>query len=222
MRRVVAYCCVLIAVVALPAYGQQRVDAEARLRAAVPYTQMLPAFPDMTLQEYNAAVREVAGKRVGIPTQPLATVPRVSPRITSSPPSLRGADGTYLGVLSNNQYDPNSVSNPYGKYGSPYSPSSVNNPYGKYGSPYSPYSTTNPYATKAPKIVSPYLGRLSANPYASDSTSNPYGKYGSPYSPSSINNPYSPYGSPYSPSSVTNPYAISPLAPLALPSPYTR
>jgi len=37
--------------------------------------------------------------------------------------------GEYLGNLNSNPYDPNSVSNPYGKYGSPYSEDSVNNPY---------------------------------------------------------------------------------------------
>lgn len=63
--------------------------------------------------------------------------------------------GVYLGKLSANPYDQDSISNPYGKYGSPYSQNSVNNPYGTYGSPYSPYSATNPYATSAPVIVAP-------------------------------------------------------------------
>lgn len=40
-----------------------------------------------------------------------------------------GADGKYEGNLNDNQFDPNSVSNPYGRYGSQYSPDSVNNPY---------------------------------------------------------------------------------------------
>ena len=56
-------------------------------------------------------------------------------------------DGTYLGELSANQFDPNSTSNPYGKYGSEYSPTSINNPYGKYGSEYSSQSPNNPYST---------------------------------------------------------------------------
>src|SRR5688572_7474890 len=60
--------------------------------------------------------------------------------------------GKYLGNLSSNPYDPNSTSNPYGKYGSEYSPDSVNNPYGKYGSPYSPDSAKNPYAPNPPAI----------------------------------------------------------------------
>ncbi len=49
-----------------------------------------------------------------------------------------------LGELSANPYDPDSTSNPYGRYGSPFSPDSINNPYGA-GSPYSPSSPTNPY-----------------------------------------------------------------------------
>ena len=39
------------------------------------------------------------------------------------------ATGKYLGNLNGNQYDPNSVNNPYGQYGSRYSPDSINNPY---------------------------------------------------------------------------------------------
>jgi hypothetical protein len=58
-----------------------------------------------------------------------------------------------LGVLSSNKYDPLSVSNPYGEYGSKYSPTSINNPCGGYGSKYSPLSATNPYATAPPVIV---------------------------------------------------------------------
>ena len=63
--------------------------------------------------------------------------------------------GKYLGNLNSNRYDPNSVANPYGRYGSRYSPDSINNPYGQYGSPYSPNSARNPYATQPPVIVSP-------------------------------------------------------------------
>ena len=55
-------------------------------------------------------------------------------------PYIVSPNGTFLGNLNSNQYDPNRVSNPYGRYGSPYSPDSINNPYGTYGSPYSPNS----------------------------------------------------------------------------------
>ncbi len=70
-----------------------------------------------------------------------------------SPYLVDPSTGKYLGTLNSNQYDPNSVANPYGKFGSPYSPDSVNNPYSKWGSPYSNSSPNNPYATKSPIII---------------------------------------------------------------------
>jgi hypothetical protein len=51
-------------------------------------------------------------------------------------PKLYDNQGNYMGNFSSNKYDPNSVSNPYGKFGNRYSPSSINNPYGA-GNPYS-------------------------------------------------------------------------------------
>ena len=125
----------------------------------------------------------------------------------SGVPNIYGSGGTFLGTLNANPYDPNSISNPYGQYGSPYSPTSINNPYSTYGSSYSPSGVNNKYTTGGPTIFASdgtYLGRLNANPYDPQSVSNPYGQYGSPYSPTSINNPYSTYGSPYSPSGVRN------------------
>ncbi len=117
----------------------------------------------------------------------------------------------YLGKYSANKYDPESISNKYGQYGSKYSPQSINNPYSPYGSPYSPSSVNNPYVSGAgsPILVGEdgqYLGRLNSNKYDPESVSNPYGVYGSKYSPVSINNPYSLYGSPYSAYSVSNPH----------------
>lgn len=69
-------------------------------------------------------------------------------------PIIVSGDGKYLGKLNSNRYDPDSVSNPYGRFGSKYSSESINNRYGKYGSPYSNESATNPYATRAPRIYS--------------------------------------------------------------------
>lgn len=43
--------------------------------------------------------------------------------------SLYADDGKYLGEMNANKYDSNSISNPYGRYGSPYSSESVNNLY---------------------------------------------------------------------------------------------
>jgi hypothetical protein len=124
--------------------------------------------------------------------------------ITSS--SLVLADN-YIGQLGGNKYNSNSTSNRYSA-GSSYNPNSIRNPYGRYGSPYSNNSANNPYATDAPKLYDSqgkYRGRLSSNPYDPDSVSNPYGRYGSKYSPDSINNSYG-AGNPYNPDSPNNPY----------------
>ena len=82
--------------------------------------------------------------------RPYLVLPR-NPYATDAP-KIVAQDGTYLGKLSDNPYDPDSVANPYGRYGSPYSPTSIKNPYSTYGSPYSPQSPNNPYATQAPLL----------------------------------------------------------------------
>lgn len=69
----------------------------------------------------------------------------ISIAASAQSPRLYAPDGTYLGNLNSNPYDPNSVANPYGQYGSRFAPNSINNPYGQYGSPYSPNSVRNPY-----------------------------------------------------------------------------
>jgi hypothetical protein len=114
---------------------------------------------------------------------------------------LYAEDGTYLGKVNNNQNDPESISNPNGKYGSKNSPTSINNEAGVYGSKISLLSANNPNTAHAPNMYGTgygngptYLGKKSANPYDSRSSSNPYGRYGSQYSPTSTNNPYSVWG----------------------------
>jgi hypothetical protein len=61
-------------------------------------------------------------------------------------PRLYDSEGNYHGNLNNNQYDPDSVANPYGRYGSRYSNDSVNNPYSQSGSQYGQDSPNNPYS----------------------------------------------------------------------------
>lgn len=68
-------------------------------------------------------------------------------------PKLYSQDGKYLGKVSSNTLDPDSISNPVGRYGSPVSPDSVNNPVGRYGSSVSSESARNPLASNAPRIV---------------------------------------------------------------------
>ena len=64
---------------------------------------------------------------------------------------LYANDGTYLGN-TNNEYDSNSINNPYGKYGSKYSPDSINNSYGQYGSKYSSTSPNNKYSNSGKAV----------------------------------------------------------------------
>ena len=63
---------------------------------------------------------------------------------SANSPKLYDSQGVYHGNLNANQYDPNSVANPYDQYGSRYSPNSINNPYGA-GSQYRQDSPTDPY-----------------------------------------------------------------------------
>ncbi|HEY0104489.1 MAG TPA: hypothetical protein VGB91_00285 [Rhizomicrobium sp.] len=62
-------------------------------------------------------------------------------------PKLYDDQGNFHGNVNANPYDPNSIADPYGQYGSPYSANSVNNPYSTYGSPYSSQSPNDPYGT---------------------------------------------------------------------------
>ena len=74
--------------------------------------------------------------------------------------------------MNSNQYDLESIANPYGVYGSPYSLKSINNPYSVYGSPYSLLSPTNKYTLTAPKLFAP---RTTTTPS--------FSLYSSPYRP---------------------------------------
>lgn len=50
-------------------------------------------------------------------------------RNDSNSPKIIDQNGNYRGNLNGNIYDPNSISNRFGRYGNPYSPDSLNNPY---------------------------------------------------------------------------------------------
>jgi len=79
-------------------------------------------------------------------------------------------DGSqFLGTLSTNIYDPYSVFNRYGTYGSKYSTNSIWNQYGTYGSKYSSYGAANPYTSTPPILVynGSVVGYVTANKYLS-------------------------------------------------------
>jgi hypothetical protein len=81
-------------------------------------------------------------------TQPSTSAPSLSY------PELYSNDGkTFLGKLTTNIYDSESIYNEYGTYGSKYSANSIWNKYGTYGSEFSDESAFNDLATKPPIIV---------------------------------------------------------------------
>lgn len=107
------------------------------------------------------------------PTQP--TPPPVYKSdipIATFPLYLFSHDGkVYLGKLTTNEYESESIWNKYGDYGSKYSSTSIWNKYGDYGSKYSSTSAFNKYATSPPKIVDgngDFFGYLTASEYTVD------------------------------------------------------
>jgi hypothetical protein len=73
---------------------------------------------------------------------PFSNQSATNPYATDAP-RLYDQQKNYRGKLSAITYDPDSTSNPYGRYGSPFSPDSINNPFGA-GNPTSPSSPSNP------------------------------------------------------------------------------
>ena len=82
---------------------------------------------------------------------------------------IYASDGTFLGTITRNRFDPKSIGNQFGSYGSRYNSTSILNQYGSYGSQYSALSPFNRYTNSPPRIV--LNGRLMAyltiNPYLS-------------------------------------------------------
>lgn len=88
-------------------------------------------------------------------------------RIARCESFLIASDGQFLGKLSLNRYDIDSISYEYGLYGSIYSAISFKNQYSAYGSPYSSLSPYNPYTSTPPIIYlrGQRVGFLSKNKY---------------------------------------------------------
>jgi hypothetical protein len=63
-------------------------------------------------------------------------------QVMDNSPALYDMNGTYRGRLNVNRYDPDSISNPYGRYGNSYSPESLNNRFGA-GSRFNPAGSIN-------------------------------------------------------------------------------
>lgn len=86
---------------------------------------------------------------------------------------IKAQDGTYLGLISSDTLEPDSIANSFGSYGSQYSPTSIRNQYGIYGGPYGAQSPYNQYCTTPPMIVKDgrATGYLTVNPYLSPAVS---------------------------------------------------
>jgi len=80
---------------------------------------------------------------------------------------LIAQDGQFLGKITDDTYDTDSILNQYGPYGSQYSTTSIFNPYSQYGSVYGAYSINNPYTNTPPKlfISGTLIGYVTTNPY---------------------------------------------------------
>lgn len=80
---------------------------------------------------------------------------------------LAAQDGQFLGNITDNRYDKDSILNEYGPYGSQYSNTSIFNEYSPYGSVYGQYSVNNPYCSMPPKLVikGQFLGFVTKNQY---------------------------------------------------------
>ena len=89
---------------------------------------------------------------------------------TSATSYLRAQDEQFLGTITSNTFDTNSILNKYGPFGSPYSTTSIFNEYSDYGSRYGSNSVKNPYCATPPKLIigGRLLGYVTVNPYVSD------------------------------------------------------
>lgn len=83
---------------------------------------------------------------------------------------LVGQDSQFLGKITDNSFDNDSILNEYGPYGSSYSATSIFNEYSPYGSPYGQYSINNPYCSTPPKLFlnGRFAGVVTKNQYVAN------------------------------------------------------
>ncbi len=144
--------------------GQSDTQRESRLGEYLGRYSANKYAADSTSNQYGVHGSPYSGRSINNPYGTLGRAVRNPYARSQSSPVLIGEDGTYLGRLNSNRYDPESTSSAYGVYGSPYSSKSINNPFGRYGSRYSPDSARNPYATKAPKLFAPSFTSRALDP----------------------------------------------------------
>lgn len=76
-------------------------------------------------------------------------------------------DGTFLGVVSDDSFDPDSIANRFGPYGSTFSPTSIWNEFGEYGSRFGSLSAWNEFTETPPLMFQDDLpvGYVTANSF---------------------------------------------------------
>ena len=88
---------------------------------------------------------------------------------------LMAQDGEYIGEISSNQFDSESICNDFGKFGSEFSNTSIRNEFGPYGSEFRTYSAYNPFTSSPPLILfndyrdGIHLGYLTKNDFLYES-----------------------------------------------------
>lgn len=78
---------------------------------------------------------------------------------------LLAQDGTFLGNINDDPFDPDSLANPFGTYGSTFGSDSIWNQFGNYGSEFATYSPWNEFSFNPPGIYidQAFYGYLTAN-----------------------------------------------------------
>jgi hypothetical protein len=80
-------------------------------------------------------------------------------------------DGTFLGVISSREFDPDSIMNQFGEYGNEFKPKSIFNEFGAYGNRLGSLSPFSHMATTPPKIYRDdrFIAYLTKNNFLSPS-----------------------------------------------------
>jgi hypothetical protein len=102
----------------------------------------------------------------------------LSGRVIESEPAARrskgqsfieAADGTFLGKLNPNQFDPESIFNQFGRYGNRFSQTSIFNRFSNYGNQFSNLSPYNKFTQTPPKLFvkGKFVGFLTVNTFLS-------------------------------------------------------
>lgn len=104
---------------------------------------------DLSAEDFISRIRFVNTAPIVSPPLPQPNTP-----VAKEVPSLYSNDGkTFLGKLTSNTFDSDSVFNEFGDYGSEFSSKSIWNEFSDYGSEFSDKSAFNKFATKPPIIV---------------------------------------------------------------------